>query len=173
MLGRWTTLNDFFHLTDRPYETLRPEPDQYQTPYLTQAVSKRDPEPVSRLVRHHKLRAQYDAARAIEALARAVSLSSSLEVKDLGTVALGPAFEEVESLIETARHDEAATALELLENSWSQALAGCILCNQRSDGTVARENQRPGYLVLNPSSVPRHAAVVLPDAAADLRPKVP
>ena len=27
VLGRWTTLNDFFHLTDRPYETLRPEPD--------------------------------------------------------------------------------------------------------------------------------------------------
>ncbi len=27
VLGRWTTLNDFFHLTDRPYETFRPEPD--------------------------------------------------------------------------------------------------------------------------------------------------
>ena len=24
VLGRWTTLNDFFHLTDRPYESLRP-----------------------------------------------------------------------------------------------------------------------------------------------------
>ena len=41
VLGRWTTLNDFFHLTDRPYETLRPEPDVYQTPYLAQAVAKR------------------------------------------------------------------------------------------------------------------------------------
>ena len=34
VLGRWTTLNDFFHLTDRPYEAFRPEPDQYRTPYL-------------------------------------------------------------------------------------------------------------------------------------------
>ena len=42
VLGRWTTLNDFFHLTDRPYESLRPEPDVYQTPYLTQAVAKRE-----------------------------------------------------------------------------------------------------------------------------------
>ena len=41
VLGRWTTLNDFFHLTDRPYESLRPEPDVYQTPYLAQAVAKR------------------------------------------------------------------------------------------------------------------------------------
>ena len=27
VLGRWVTLNDYFHLTDRPYETFRPEPD--------------------------------------------------------------------------------------------------------------------------------------------------
>ena len=38
VLGRWTTLNDFFHLTDRPYETFRPDPDTYQSPYLAQAV---------------------------------------------------------------------------------------------------------------------------------------
>ena len=57
VLGRWTTLNDFFHLTDRPYESLRPEPDLYQTPYLAQAVAKREAEPIGRLARHHKLRA--------------------------------------------------------------------------------------------------------------------
>ena len=38
VLGRWTTLNDFFHQTDRPYETMRPETDTYQSPYLTQSV---------------------------------------------------------------------------------------------------------------------------------------
>ena len=54
VLGRWTTLNDFFHLTDRPYETLRPEPDQYQTPYLAQAVAQREREPIGRLARHHQ-----------------------------------------------------------------------------------------------------------------------
>ena len=26
VLGRLTTLNDFFHLTDRPFESFRPEP---------------------------------------------------------------------------------------------------------------------------------------------------
>ena len=40
VLGRWTTLNDFFHLTDRPYETFRPEPDTYATPYLAQSVAQ-------------------------------------------------------------------------------------------------------------------------------------
>ena len=47
VLGRWTTLNDFFHLTDRPYETFRPDPDAYATPYLAQAVARRDAEPIS------------------------------------------------------------------------------------------------------------------------------
>ncbi len=32
---------------------------------------------------------------------------------------------------------------------------------------------RPGYLVINPLNVPRRAAVVLPDAALDLRPDGP
>jgi len=74
VLGRWTTLNDFFHLTDRPYETLRPEPDVYQTPYLAQAVVKRQYDPIGRLARHHRLRAQFDSIRSIEAMARAICL---------------------------------------------------------------------------------------------------
>ena len=73
VLGRWTTLNDFFHLTDRPYESLRPEPDLYQTPYLAQAVAKGEQEPVGRLARHHKLRARYDAIQSIKSLARAIA----------------------------------------------------------------------------------------------------
>ncbi len=32
VLARWVTLNDYFHLTDRPYETFRPEHDEYVTP---------------------------------------------------------------------------------------------------------------------------------------------
>ncbi len=73
VLGRWTTLNDFFHLTDRPYETFRPEPDSYATPYLAQAVARREREPVSRLARHHRLCARLEGARTIQALARALA----------------------------------------------------------------------------------------------------
>ena len=38
-------------------------------------------------------------------------------------------------------------------------------------GSTSRK--RPGYLVINPLNVPRRAAVVLPDAALDLRPEGP
>ncbi len=57
VLARFSTVNDFFHLTDRPYETFRPDPDHYQTPYLAQAAARREFEPISRLARHHQLRA--------------------------------------------------------------------------------------------------------------------
>ena len=77
VLGRWTTLNDFFHLTDRPYEAFRPEPDHYRTPYLAQVVSRREPEPIARLARHHRLKARVEAARTTLALARAIALSTA------------------------------------------------------------------------------------------------
>ena len=73
VVARWTTLNDFFHLTDRPYETFSPEPDEYVTPYLTQAVARGDADPVSWLPRHRRLRGRVDALRALEALGRAIA----------------------------------------------------------------------------------------------------
>ena len=173
VLGRWTTLNDFFHLTDRPYESLRPEPDLYQTPYLAQAVARGEQEPIRHLSRHHKLRARHDATRSIEAFARAIALSSSSGATETAAAAPGLTFAEVESLIETARHDEAATALGPLEAAWSEALARGILANKGKEETEPSKVHRPGYLVFNPSSVTRRAAVILPDAAMDLRPEGP
>jgi alpha-mannosidase len=173
VLGRWTTLNDFFHLTDRPYESLRPEPDVYQTPYLAQAVAKRAGEPIGRLARHHKLRAQFDSARSIAALARAITLSSAGGVIEPSLTGAAPAFEEVESLIETDRHGEATAALAQLQTEWSKSLAKGILGNATCGETNAARHHRPGYMVFNPSSVPRRAAVILPDAAMDLRPEGP
>src|SRR5262249_3772897 len=43
VLGRMVTLNDYFHLTDRPFECFRPQTDDYSTPYLVQAAARRDP----------------------------------------------------------------------------------------------------------------------------------
>jgi alpha-mannosidase len=173
VLGRWTTLNDFFHLTDRPYESLRPEPDLYQTPYLAQAVARREPSPIGHLARHHKLRARYDATSSIQALAHAITLSSADGATGSGMVTEEPSFEEVESLIEMSRHDEAAIALAVLEVRWPETLARGILGSKAINTANSPQDHRPGYLVFNPSSVPRRAAVILPDAAADLRPESP
>ncbi len=78
VLGRWVTLNDYFHLTDRPYETFRPDPDLYESPYLAQGAAARDPEPISRLARHHALRARFDALSWVRALALAVGRAAGV-----------------------------------------------------------------------------------------------
>ena len=173
VLGRWTTLNDFFHLTDRPYETLRPEPDVYQTPYLAQAVAKRQHDPVGRLVRHHRLRAQFESIRSIEAMARAIALSAVSRVNEPEITEITNDFLEAENLIETSRYDEASTELAALQSMCSKALAAGILRNPNSGDADQLRRQRGGYMVFNPTSFSRQVPVILHDAAMDLRPEGP
>jgi len=173
VLGRWTTLNDFFHLTDRPYEAFRPEADLYHTPYLAQAVARREAEPIARLARHHRLRARFEAVRSIQALARAIACSAAGAVTQPEEPAGLSALEEIENLIETGRHDEAGTALNQVEPAWSQSLARGIRGTSGPTDTSATTRNRPGYLVINPLNLPRRAAVILPDAPLDLRPEGP
>jgi len=173
VLGRWSTLNDFFHLTDRPYETFRPETDLYQTPYLAQAVARREAEPIARLARHHRMRARFEAVRSIHALARAIACSAAGAVTEPDVPACRPALEEIETLIETNRHDEAGTALNQVEPAWSESLARGIHGASVPTVTGTTSLKRPGYLVINPLNVPRRAAVILPEAPLDLRPKGP
>jgi alpha-mannosidase len=171
VLARWTTVNDFFHLTDRPYETFRPEPDQYQTPYLAQAVARRDPEPISRLARHHRLRSRFEAACTVAALAQSIASASPTAGRDSPSPALelhanAPSLGAAEELLETERYPEAATALDWLEPYWSGSLARSIMA-----AGAPSNGDRPGYLVFNPLNIPRRAAVSLPEAALDLRPE--
>ena len=117
VLARWVTLNDYFHLTDRPYETFRPEPDSYVSPYLAQAVARRDPEPISRLARHHRLRARFESVEFARAMARAIPVC-----RRGGRRAAQPAVElpspaDLQTLIETGHQAEAAAALDALEPS--------------------------------------------------------
>jgi alpha-mannosidase len=171
VLGRWTTLNDFFHLTDRPYETFRPEPDAYATPYLAQAVAKGDSEPISRLARHHRLRARLEAARTIQALAQAIASTAAGTPTGSDVPEDLPALEQVEERLETRRSDEAVRDLDRLLPAGTGALSRLIVGTAASAG--AANGRRPGYLVINPLGVPRRAAIVLPDAALDLRPEGP
>jgi alpha-mannosidase len=175
VLGRWVTLNDYFHLTDRPYETFRPDPDSYASPYLAQDAARRDPRPISRLAKHHQLRARFAAVEMIRAAASGIAASgatASAQVEpEAAADAGGEAMDSpmVETLIETGRHDEATTALDRHEPFWASKLARGIVAPR----TTVSPASRPGYLVFNPLGVPRRVAVILPDAALDLRPEGP
>lgn len=155
-LMRPTTVNDFFHLTDRPFESFRFGLDDYATPYLDQAVRRGDPRPVSARAEHARLRARFDAAEAARGLALALGQESPEH---------DPSLPGIEEAIESGRHDEATSALDQAEKVWSTAAARGIV-GSGADGP-------PGYLVLNPVGVARRAAVILPDASANLLPDGP
>jgi alpha-mannosidase len=157
VLARWVTLNDYFHLTDRPFESFSPTPDDYVTPYLSQAIARRDPNPISRIARHTHLRARFDGLRAAHALAEALGASPD--------AAEAEALTALETTLETGRHDEAAAALDARESFWAGAVAKGI--------AGSATGGRPGYLVINPTGLTRRAAVILPDCAPDLRPDGP
>jgi alpha-mannosidase len=165
VFGRWTTVNDYFQLTDRPYETFRPEPDDYTSPYLSQAAATREERPISRFPDHHRLRARLESARWLRTMAKGVNLSKPDAALDAeADEAERAAIEAAEAAIETRRHIEAAALVDALESDWAAALVAAISGERTADA-------RPGYLVFNPIAVARKVAVVLPDASPDLRPE--
>jgi alpha-mannosidase len=166
VLARWVTLNDYFHLTDRPFESFRPENDAYATPYLSQAVARRDPEPISRPATHARIRARFDTLSAVRGLAQSLLPEESLPMH--GEESMSPSA--LEEAIETGRLSEAREALERQEPVWAEALARAVA---GSGGGGGEGKQRPGYLIFNTLGVPRRAAVVLPEAAVDLRGAAP
>lgn len=159
VLARWVTLNDYFHLTDRPFETFRTEPDDYLTPYLAQAVARRDDRPISRRAAHARDRARVDALSALVGITRAVEAALPDPEQD------GPASPDFAAALETRKLDEVREALADQESRWGGRLAQAIV------GSGA--GSRPGYLVLNTSGIARRATVLLPDASIDLRPEGP
>lgn len=166
VLARWTTLHDYFHLTDRPYETFRPEPDAYASPYLAQAVARQDPEPISALPRHHRHRAALEAARWARSLVLAIGESAAPPAEHPDEPA---DIEAVENAIETRAVAEAEPGLEALRSHWSRLLAEKI----GSVGVESAGEPRPGFLVLNPLSVSRKVGVTLSGADPKLRPEGP
>ena len=109
----------------------------------------------------------------MEALTRAIVLSSPSGLVDLSKSAEGPTVAEAEVLIETADIVKTMTVLSVLETRWTQAFAMAILRDKDEVATVSHLGRRPGYLVLNPSCFPRQSGVFLPDAAIDLRAEGP
>ncbi|MEO6810823.1 MAG: glycosyl hydrolase family 38 [Isosphaeraceae bacterium] len=176
VLARWVTLGDYFSMTDRPFEAYRPEVDDYITPYLAQAVARRDPSPISGRVDHARLRARFDGLNWMKAVAltltiagpesdQAESQTDPCSEGDGQGEGDSPPQTPLEEVLETGRFVEARTELDRWEPAWTRALARGIV------GTT--ETGRPGYLVLNPLGIARKAVVLLPDAAADLRPEGP
>ena len=164
VLARSMTLNDFFQQSDRPWEMTVPKLDDYVTPYLAQAAARGATDPISRRVRHLRLRSRLDALTTTDALARAL-VTTAVEIPEDAPpqVPIGTSdarFSALETNLETGRLDEVEAAIGAEETAASEALSRAIA----GDG----DSGLAGFLVLNPSGVARRAVVTLAGAADDL-----
>ncbi|MFO0958703.1 MAG: glycosyl hydrolase family 38 [Isosphaeraceae bacterium] len=156
VLARWVTLGDFFHLTDRPWESMRPGADSYETPYLSQAVARGDARPISSGVRHAGLRAKLDSLAWMRAILRTLG-GAEPESAD-------PSFRAVEELVESS-DPGAMELIDRLEATWAASAAATI---------AGSSGERAGVLVLNPLGMARRIPVLMPPGTSgDLRPEGP
>ena len=168
VLARWSTLGDYFHLTDRPWDVFRPKLDEYESPYLSQAIADGDTSPISRRARHARARAAFDALLALDAVASALNPPPAPSPTGEGSEPPSGRFAGLESDLETAGAD-----LSMATEAISTALRERAEALARLVGAVpaASEPAEPpaGHLVFNPAGIARRAVVTLPGAAIDLR----
>jgi alpha-mannosidase len=65
VLGKFTTMETFFRQTDSPWQLTRYSPDEYRSPYLRQAIIRREADPLSKIARHHEEQAPRIAHHAL------------------------------------------------------------------------------------------------------------
>lgn len=86
VLGKFMLLDDYFSHTDMPGRLARFEPDEYRTPYLKQAIIRRQSDPISQFVRAHRAQASCAAIQAIDALRDLVKgQTAEVEASSLST----------------------------------------------------------------------------------------
>jgi alpha-mannosidase len=133
VLGKFVTIESLFADTPAPAQFVRFGADEYQSPYLKQAIIRNQPDPVSRYAREHRQAATQTAVHALDTL---VAL-------------LGPAPST--SLRQAATADQHGAVADLAGHA--AALAARIPRGAASE---------QGILVTNPCSFARRILVELP-----------
>jgi len=139
-LGKWVTVDHYFENTDQPGQLERFEPDRYRSPYLKQAIIRKQENPIGATVDYWLSQAAGKAAesmRTLAAMVRGRVQGSGFGVQDSEAAA---SAENSEGRIQNAEFEAAAREL-------AAALA------------AAKPNAPRGTLVINPCSFVRRMGV--------------
>jgi alpha-mannosidase len=117
-LGKWVTVDEYFAKTDQPGQLDRFETSRYRSPYLRQAIIRKQDDPISTSVNYWQQQAQTTATEAMETLATLVQGRAE------GTGDRGQ---------ETAARDDVQTAAQhlasALTTSSTASSRGCLIIN--------------------------------------------
>src|SRR5262249_28411280 len=140
-LGKWVTVDDYFCKTDQPGQLDRFEASRYRSPYLKQAIIRKQDNPISTQVRYWQRQATAGAAQVMETLAELVRGRQGDREQGAGDGGMaGPALgEELLADAEQTVNVELETAA----------------CNLTTALTSASKSSPRGCLIINPGSVIR------------------
>lgn len=142
-LGKFVTVEEYFSQTEQPGQLDRFEADRYRSPYLKQAVIRKQENPISTSVRYWQRQAEATAVQTMETLA-------TLVTGDVSSASAGKAERAASIVEEDAADDKTDRA------RWTAAterLAKCLTGGGSSGGA------RSGVLTINPSSHVRRMGV--------------
>ncbi len=152
-LGKFMRADEYFADTDLPSTLDRFDHDQYRSPYLRQAVIRKQADPISTSIRYWRRKHQWDAAANLNALASCVSGRP-----------IAHELEQTCAAIEDAAESEADPELdEMLSQAvekGARALSDSLPRNSSPDGSPN------GVLLLNPQSAARRVRASTESLAA-------
>jgi len=153
VLGKWSTVGEYFHDTGMGGQVDRFKVDQYRSPYLAQAVRRGDADPISGTIEACRRRAK---AEACQSLATVVSL--------LGGTG-SEAAQAIRAEVESAPSGGHPSDHQALDDRLSQAMHQTVtdLARRLPRGAT---DATDGYLIVNPCSFGRRIGVELAELPA-------
>ncbi len=170
VLGTFSTVTNYFEQTGFTGQQTRYKADQYQSPYLRQAVDAGQSDPISRWVRYHGRRTGVDALQAVEMLTACLRPTAISANEDSGgwlghsealpqksTTARQTLVQDIEDAV-LAEADSDIDLQQRLLADLDQAVAqfAAALCGDD-------KSKDSGYLAVNPWSFSRRLHVDVPD----------
>ena len=150
-LGKFITVQEYFRDTYMPGHLERFEADQYQSPYLKQAVQRGESDPISSVVRYWQ---------------RYVTAHTAASLNALAALFRDRPCEPDECV------DERSVA-DLEDNTSAELETACAEAAARFSDLLPRRSAdpQPGYLIANPWSFPQRLCVDIPhlERAPELR----
>jgi alpha-mannosidase len=138
-MGKFVTVDEYFAQTDLPGHLDRYEADRYKSPYLKQAIIRKNDDPISTSVRYWQRQAKLRGAEAMETLATLVTGKATSVGRPAHDIATREAA--LAETCDAAVEEQLQSRLDSAATSWANCLAG-------KTGTA-------GVLVLNPCSYVR------------------
>jgi alpha-mannosidase len=147
-LGKFTTVEHYFRDTYRPGSLDRFDADQYRSPYLKQAVIRKQADPLSAIARYWARRVAADAADGLHLLANAIHA----RVGNEGQV-------ECSEWVERANENDSPGLDQRLASAITDGARRLAETLPKQAGPTQTGPTESGYLVVNPFGFARRVGV--------------